>query len=434
MPLALPEPPAAALQGSPPATLSLYLHVPFCTDKCLYCDFFSVPRRTVKPHLLERVVEETVALGARFLEAAGPTARVQTIFVGGGTPSCLPPRLLRALLGAFGSRAPAEWTVESNPETLSESFLDSCEAAGVTRLSVGIQSLHPAHLVTLQRRASARQALAALSLLRKRWKGRLNLDFITGIPGQTVEELREDLAVVERRWPGHVSLYQLTVEPGTPLEARVQDGTMRINHPATDEDLWLGGSDELQARGYRQYEVSNFSLPGMECAHNLRYWQLAPYCGAGPGAVSTVPGAWAAKVMGRPELSSTGSVVRLTAPRDIHEFLRGPEGAWGMEAEVVRPTDFLLECLMMGLRVADGIPEELICSRFSAGLDELFPGLWQDWVARGYAVPFDGVSRASRRLTPEGLMILDHLLGIVMDRLPRDRLDAVAVRWPEPAG
>jgi len=200
-----------------------------------------------------------------------------------------------------------------------------------------------------------------------------------------------------------------------------------------DQDLWLAGRDELRSRGYRQYEVSNFALPGMECAHNLRYWRLQPYAGAGPGAVSTVPGAWAAKVIGRHELSSPASVARLTVPRDITAFLRGHEGAWGIEVEVVRPSDFLLECLMMGLRMADGIPEGLLKSRFGLGLDELFPGLWDDWVHRGHAVPYGPAAQRTRRLTPEGLMILDHLLGIVMERLPRERVDAAGVRWPEPS-
>jgi oxygen-independent coproporphyrinogen III oxidase len=417
--LALPEPPAA------PHNLSLYVHVPFCTDKCLYCDFFSLPRRTVTQPVIERVVEETVALARQFLHAAGNGTRVETIFIGGGTPSCLPPALLRQLLGAFSPCQPSEWTVESNPETLSESFLDECERAGVNRLSVGIQSLRSEHLAVLQRRATRDQALSAMSRLKRRWKGRLNLDFITGIPGQTEAEVREDLAVAADGWPDHVSLYQLTVEPGTPLEAQVGDGTLRTNDPARDEELWLAGREELQARGYRQYEVSNFALPGMECAHNLRYWRLEPYCGAGPGAVSTVPGAWAAEVVGRPELSSPGAVVRLSAPRDIKGFLQGSEGHWGLETEVIRPSDFLLECLMMGLRIAGGVREDLLRSRFGSGLSELFPGLWERWVGHGQAHAFDG----RWRLTPAGLLILDHLLGEVVDKLPRE-IDRGTVTWP----
>jgi oxygen-independent coproporphyrinogen-3 oxidase len=380
----------------------------------------------VKPPVMERVVQETVDHARRLLQAAENDLRVETIFVGGGTPSCLPPALLRGLLGAFTSCRPSEWTVESNPETLSEAFLEECARAGVTRLSVGIQSLRSEHLAALRRRATREQALAAIALLRKKWRGRVNLDFITGIPGQTVDEVREDLDVVGKGWPDHVSLYQLTVEPGTPLEAQVRDGTLRTNHPARDEELWLAGRDELQARGYRQYEVSNFAVPGMECAHNLRYWHLQPYCGAGPGAVSTVPAAWAAHVVGRPELSSSGPVVRLSAPRDIHGFLQGGAGHWGLETEVIRPSDFLLECLMMGLRISDGIPDAEIRSRFGNGLGELFPGLWKRWVEQGSAAPFDGWWR----LTPSGLMILDHLLSQILEALPRERVDAAGVSWP----
>jgi len=414
-----------------PPIVSLYLHVPFCTDKCLYCDFFSVPRRTVKPPVMERVVQETVNQAQRLLQAAGDGLRVETIFVGGGTPSCLPPALLRGLLGAFSSCRPSEWTVESNPETLSGAFLEECMRAGVTRLSVGIQSLRSEHLAVLQRRATREQALAAITLLRRKWQGRVNLDFITGIPGQTVDEVRQDLDVVGEGWPDHVSLYQLTVEPGTPLEAQVRDGTLRTNHPARDEELWLAGRDELQARGYRQYEVSNFAVPGMECAHNLRYWHLQPYCGAGPGAVSTVPAEWAAQVAGQPRLSSPGPggrgpVARLSAPRDIHGFLQGAAGSWGMETELIQPSDFLLECLMMGLRIADGIPQHEIRSRFGRGLQELFPGLWEQWIEQGHAAPFDG----SWRLTPSGLMILDHLLGEIVERLPREEVDSAGVSWP----
>jgi len=395
----------------------------------VYCDFFSVPRRSVAPPLMERVVRETVSQGLRFLEAAGPGARVETIFIGGGTPSCLPTGLLGELLGAFRPCTPSEWTVESNPETLTVSFLDACEAAGVNRLSVGIQTLHPRHLATLHRHATAEHARAALSLLRRRWKGRLNLDFITGIPGQTVPELLEDLAVADGSWPDHVSLYQLTVEPGTALEAQVQQGTMQANPLVLDEELWLAGRDQLQARGYAQYEVSNFSLAGKECAHNLRYWRLEPYWGAGPGAVSTVPGAWAGAVAGRPGLSSS-TVVRLSVPRDIHGFLGGAAAGWGMDVEVIRPSDFLLECLMMGLRMSRGIEEGTLRSRFGGGLDELVPGLWDEWVRRGHAAPLEAAGGV-RRLTPQGIMILDHLLGTVMDRLPRNQVDAAGVRWPD---
>ncbi len=410
--------------ASPDPGLSLYVHVPFCTDKCLYCDFFSVPRRTVSSPVLAGIMQELVLMTRAFLEAADGPA-VPTIFIGGGTPSCLPPAEFRALLSALQGLGAREWTVESNPETLSESFLDACAAAGVTRISVGIQSLRTELLKTLRRRATREQALAAIDLLRRRWRGEVNLDFITGIPGQKADEVTGDLDVIDTAWPDHVSLYQLTVEPGTPLEAGARDGSIQLNRPEVDEELWLAGREELERRGFRQYEVSNFARPARECRHNLRYWRIDPYAGAGPGAVSTLPAAWAARFTGRPELEEKGPVIRLSSPKSIDSFLQGKNRSWGTEAEVVSSADFLLETLMMGLRLSDGVRDELLQSRFGCGLGEIFPGLWEQWVSAGNAAPFDG----TWRLTSAGLMILDYLLGKMVDRLPRD-LGRGALRWP----
>jgi oxygen-independent coproporphyrinogen-3 oxidase len=416
--------------ATPDPALSLYLHVPFCTDKCLYCDFFSVPHRTVTPAVTEAMVGETVRLARRLVESAGPSARVQTIFVGGGTPSCLPPAQLDALLGAFAGTGCAEWTVESNPETLSESFLDSCRRAGVTRLSVGIQSLDSRHLATLRRHATREQALAAIELVKKHWAGELNLDFITGIPGQSVADVREDLSVIEDGWPDHVSLYQLTVEPGTPLEKLAVAGRMVLNRPELDEELWLSGREELIRKGCLQYEVSNFARPGRECRHNVHYWRLDPYVGAGPGAVSTLPPSWAARAAKRPELAARAqSVVRFAVPRDIRGFLRGEGSFWGIETEIISPADFLLECVMMGLRLSGGIPDSVFRRRFGRGFGELFPGLWEGWVDRGLAA----ASTDTLSLSPEGLLVLDRLLADVLDLLPAAARGGLSLSWPQSA-
>jgi oxygen-independent coproporphyrinogen-3 oxidase len=411
----------------PDPALSLYIHVPFCTDKCLYCDFFSVPRGSVTPTVMEKMVSETTKMAHRLIDSAGSATRVETLFVGGGTPSCLPAAQLKTLLGAFSPLGCSEWTVESNPETLDETFLDECREAGVSRLSVGIQSLKTMHLRTLRRRATREHGEAAMELLRKMWDGELNLDFITGIPGQSVSDVMEDLASVGGGWPDHVSLYQLTVEPGTPLETMVDEGRIRLNRSELDEELWLAARDALQSRGYRQYEVSNFSVPGRECRHNLRYWRIDPYVGAGPGAVSTLPAAWAARTAARPELAGNGqSVVRLTAPKDIGAFLRGEESFWGIETELISPTEFLLENVMMGLRLAGGIPEAMLQSRFGRGFAESFPGVWEGWVSRGLALPPDG----SLKLSPDGLLLLDRLLGDIVARLPDVERSGLSVSWP----
>lgn len=414
----------------PERVLSLYVHVPFCTDKCLYCDFFSVPRGGVSSSIVQRVVEETIRQARHFLDRAGNGFGVETLFVGGGTPSCLPAPQRDALLQAFSGLNSSEWTVESNPETLDDSFLDSCSRAGVTRLSVGIQTLQTRLLRTVRRAATREHALAAIRLLRRRWRGQLNLDFITGIPGQTVSDVREDLSVLDEAWPDHVSLYQLTVEPGTPLERMVNEGSVRLNRGDQDEDLWLAGREALLRRGYQHYEVSNFCRPAKECRHNLRYWRIDPYVGAGPGGVSTLPAAWfggagESALGGVPGAKNATVVVRLTAPKNLDTFLQGESRLWGVETELISPSDFLLESVMMGLRLSAGIKEAAFQARFGQSFPELFPGLWERWVSQGLAQPPDG----SLRLSDSGLLLLDRLLGQAFE-LRQVASPEIRLKWP----
>jgi oxygen-independent coproporphyrinogen III oxidase len=392
----------------PDPGFSLYVHVPLCTDKCLYCDFYSVPCRSVSEEVQSRLIDATIRQVKAFAAAAPDSAKVETLFVGGGTPSALPRRLQERLLTALSVFGAGEWTVEAIPETLDETFLSLCRAVGVNRLSVGIQTLQQDQLDLLKRRASREDSLRAISLLRKKWTGRLGLDFIAGIPGQTVEDVISDLSVVEEGWPSHVSLYQLTMEPGTPLAALVGSGAMSMNAPQRDEELWFEGHDSLIRRGYAQYEVSNFGRPGHECRHNIRYWNIDQYAGAGPAAVSTMPRAWAARLFPAAVLrESTCPVVRVSNPKNIEEFLRREREGWGAQIESISAGDFLIENLMMGLRLARGVSALQIQRRFGASVTTLFPGLWERWMEKGWADP----PGERVRLTEQGLLLLDHLIG-----------------------
>jgi oxygen-independent coproporphyrinogen-3 oxidase len=402
---------------------SLYVHVPFCTDKCVYCDFYSVPCHTVADAIQETVVVETVRQARAALDAAPDGARVETIFIGGGTPSCLSPPLQEKLLTSFAGLGAREWTVEANPETLDEGFLSRCRDAGVNRLSVGIQTLHQDQLDLLRRRATREDCLRAIELLQSKWTGRLSLDFIAGIPGQTPENVREDLSVIERDWPSHVSLYQLTLEPGTPMDGLVEEGTLRLNRPETDEALWFEGMEVLLRRGYAHYEVSNFCRPGHECLHNIRYWNIEPYAGAGPAAVSTLPGAWAGRLLGRDDLSHH-DVVRLSNPRSITTFLKRSASGWGATVERIESEDFFVETLMMGLRLSRGLSSSGLRARFGARIDEIIPGVWERWVSQGRAHP----PSDRLRLTDDGLLLLDLLIGEVIDACAPWR--GAQVVWP----
>jgi oxygen-independent coproporphyrinogen-3 oxidase len=381
----------------------------------------------VSQDIQEAVIHQTILQARYFLRAPAPGTRIETMFMGGGTPSALFRENLARLFEAFSDKAVVEWTVEANPESLDEEFLGLCEGAGVTRLSVGVQTMRDSLLRLLRRPASRSRTLAALELLRSKWHGQLNLDYIAGIPGQSPVEVRDDLALLGQFLPSHISLYQLTFEPETDLARLVEQGRIVPNTREQDEDLWFAGEEELEGRGYRHYEISNFCLPGRECRHNLRYWRMEPYLGVGPSGVSTVPAKTFAHLLGRPDLAETpGGVLRITNTKDFHAFLGGEDSLWGLEVESVRPEDFLLENLMMGLRLQEGVSTAAWERRFSRSFDELFPGLWKRWCADGYAEQPLG----SLRLTESGRMVLDGLLGELADRLAMEGVPQFVISWP----
>lgn len=392
----------------PAAPGALYVHVPFCRSKCRYCDFFSIGGGGRQG----AVVEETL----RQLEflTRGASAPFRTVYVGGGTPSVLDRGDLARLLGGIPASGCLEWTVEANPESLDEGFLDVASRAGVTRLSVGIQTLHDPSMRLLGRPGSRRETLRALRLLETGWRGAWNCDLIAGIPGQSPEELTDDVREVLSRGPGHVSLYSLTLEEGTELERMIRTGLVRPNSPERDEDLWFLGKEILEGAGYERYEVSNFSLPGRRSLHNMGYWRLDPYLGVGPGAVSTLPG-------------PDGRVLRVTQTEDLPLFLEGRGSRWGMEVEEIKPKDFLMETLLMGLRLRDGIRRERFTARFGLSFEEALPGLLPEWVDRGLAAE----DPVSIRLTERGGLalnvLLDRIHGILEGTRPPLRL-----RWPDP--
>jgi oxygen-independent coproporphyrinogen-3 oxidase len=418
------------LGASEHGPLSLYVHVPFCAAKCRYCDFYSEPadRSGTGEQRQAAVVAETIAQLDRFL-AHAPDARFQTVYVGGGTPSVLRPGVLKRLLDRLSVLHAVEWTVEANPESLDREFLDACRRAGVTRLSLGVQSRDDRLLAVLGRPGTDADNSRALEMVRDHWSAPVSLDLISGIPGQTGKDLRRDIETVARVGFAHASLYSLTVEPGTRLAELIASGAVAANRRDHDDRLWLEGRAMLQASGLRQYEVSNFARPGQECRHNLRYWRLEPYLGIGPGAVSTLPPDLAEALTGT---RVQAPAVRLANPRDIGRFLSGSDVAsgapWGIETEAVAAGSFVLETLMMGLRLVSGISAERFRRRFGREADQLAPGVWSGWVARGLAAAEPG----TLRLTDRGLLVLDTLLGVLAEKLSAAGLTAGEVNWPDP--
>lgn len=272
-------------------TVSLYLHIPFCHTRCHYCDFNTyagiLPLR--EPYV--RAVLTEIELAGKLAQLAdGTPRRSRTIFFGGGTPSLLTveqiTRLLNACRKAFAVDELAEITLEANPGTLSREQLAGLRAAGVNRLSIGSQSFDAELLKTLGRIHSPQEIVQALHNARAAGFKSINLDFMFGLPGQTMRHWQETLDQALALRPEHFSLYSLIIEEGTPFYTWTSEGRIIPGDEDLCADMYEYADERLQAEGYENYEISNWSLPGHQSRHNLTYWQNLPYLGMGAGAHS----------------------------------------------------------------------------------------------------------------------------------------------------
>ncbi|MCP5264898.1 MAG: oxygen-independent coproporphyrinogen III oxidase-like protein [Burkholderiaceae bacterium] len=345
-------PDAAPLGLSVPPPLSLYVHLPWCLAKCPYCDFNSHehPRDGVPE---ARYVDAVLA----DLDAALPAIwgrSVQTIFIGGGTPSLFSPDSIERLLSAIRARvrlvADAEITLEANPGTYDATRFEGFAQAGVNRLSIGVQSFDDQALVALGRRHDRRQALAAIESAVRHFKT-FNLDLMFALPGQDPAASQADLAQALAFEPPHLSCYHLTLEPGTPFAKRPP--------PLPDDDMAARMHDaivsDLEAAGYEHYEVSAFARAGHACRHNLNYWTFGDYLGLGAGAHS--------------KLSSYQGIFREVRQRHPSRYMAAALGTGDPIAsrEPVENGERPFEFMLNALRLAQGVPAALFAERTGLG-------------------------------------------------------------------
>ncbi len=278
---------ARVLDGSRPDTI--YAHVPFCRHKCHYCDFYSiVDHRDRIGAFVDRFESEVTAIRAMI----DPDA-IRSAFVGGGTPTMLSPDGLQRVLHAIGS-IPAspleEFTVEANPETVTEAIAEALVAGGADRVSIGCQSFQPALLETLERHHDPASVERSVGRLRNAGIRRINLDLIFGIPGATMADWERDLDAVLALEPQHLSCYGLVFEPGTPLAEKRRLGRIAPIDDAVESAMYDRTRVRLEAAGYEQYEISNWALPGERCLHNLAYWDAGQWVAIGPAAAGNLGG------------------------------------------------------------------------------------------------------------------------------------------------
>jgi len=270
--------------------LSLYFHIPFCTLKCSYCDFNSYAGIESLMHPFVDALCEEMRLWSRFMS----DRRVETVFFGGGTPSLLPlkevERIVGAMREAFDLEPGAEVSFEANPGTVEGDYLRGLLAAGVNRISFGVQSFHDDELTALDRIHSADEAKEAYHWAREAGFERINLDFIYGLSEQPMERWQATLEQAIALGPEHLSLYALTIEEGTKLAHDIERG--RVPGPDGDVQapMYEWSCERMAQAGYRQYEISNWCRPSKECLHNLVYWRNGEWLGLGPGAHSHLGG------------------------------------------------------------------------------------------------------------------------------------------------
>ncbi|MDY6832367.1 MAG: radical SAM family heme chaperone HemW [Thermodesulfobacteriota bacterium] len=316
----------------------LYLHIPFCAKKCRYCDFFSLAAPGRIPSFVKALLRE--------IHLAGPLVpgMVDTVYIGGGTPSLLSAAQVDAVLSAvrdsFRLSPNAEVTMEVNPDSADPVWLAAVRQAGVNRINIGIQSLDDARLAFLGRVHSARQAEAALEAARRCGFDNIGADIIYALPGQTRRDLEEDLDRALSFSPGHISCYMLTCEPGTPMARALENREFDSLPDRQAADLFDTVSRYLTGRGYLHYEISNFATsPATMARHNTKYWRRVPYVGLGPSAHSyTGTHRW-------------WNHCDLDAYEKALQQGRLPR----QEEETLTPAQQMLEAIYLGLRTADGI-------------------------------------------------------------------------------
>ncbi len=380
-------------------TVSAYFHIPFCRSKCTYCGFYSETGRDSQ--YMRQEIIRMLGMFTFFHDAIGFSS-IRTVYLGGGTPSVLDRKSLILLckgIRALTDTEPAEWTIEANPESTDKEFCAILKDLGIGRLSMGIQSFQPELRRCLGRIEPEEGLEARLEKILGVWDGTLNLDLITGIPGQTVAMAVEDAAGALGYHPDHLSLYTLSVEPGTVMQKNIRKGFYGLPKEEESEDMWFSASDVLTSAGYERYEVSNFAAPGKRCLHNTSYWSMKPYTGCGPTAVSTLP-------------SKTGPV-RLTFDTK-HQLHR----------EDISPSDFLLDYLIMGLRTIDGISFSELENVFNTNVFLLLGELISTWKNSGWIAE----DKMRLRMTDNGLSILDVFLREASSILGKS--PPKTIKWP----
>ncbi|MCD8190193.1 MAG: radical SAM family heme chaperone HemW [Clostridiales bacterium] len=385
-------------------TLGVYIHIPFCKSKCAYCDFYSLPGHE------SRMDAYALALAANLNELAPSMASytVDTVYLGGGTPSIFGEQRLKNLLNlvikTLHLAKDCEFTMECNPDSVTPSLIRTVRKAGVNRISLGMQSAQDDELRAVGRPHTMEQTRKAVQAIRKGKIKNLSLDLIYGLPGQTMESWQASVEEAIALGPEHLSLYALTLEEGTPLWAARERTPMADDDEQADRYLWA--VERLKTAGYEQYEISNFAMPGYASRHNQKYWRGEEYVGFGPAAHSDFGGC------------------RYSYIADLEGYIDGMASGRELvaESEQIPEKERAREYLMFRLRTAEGILQEEYHRLFRMNFAPLQNKL-EEYAAQGWAVSEKG----RWHFTPEGFLRSNLLIGEILEAQEADMVKNSAV-------
>jgi oxygen-independent coproporphyrinogen-3 oxidase len=372
-------------------TAALYIHIPFCEKRCIYCDFYTVAGMASRIPDYIAALKKEIAL--RAAESFWQRQRFATIFFGGGTPSLLSPQQLAEILdtvfNSFQFERHPEITIEANPGTITSEQLAQYRFAGVNRLSLGVQSLHAEELEQLDRIHSPQQAMDAVAMARHAGFDNINMDFIFALPQQTILRWQESLERALELQPTHISAYNLTIEHGTPLDAKIRKGEVQPLSEEEERKFYHSTMDFLERHGYRQYEVSNFAKPNFEARHNIKYWDGSVYLGLGASA------------------HSYDGQRRFWNVANLRKYLEALAAARLPEdyAEQLTESQRMFETAFLGLRQRRGVDLAAFAKKFRRSFDKTFNGVVGDMEKGGLLIRRDNYLQ----LTREGLFLCDEI-------------------------
>lgn len=366
----------------------LYIHIPFCESKCVYCDFYSMANNN---HLIDKYIDTLLVEAAQRKNELN-SETITTVYLGGGTPSLLSitqlSKLVNVLKKVFDFSDVEEFTIEVNPDDVTADYIQQAKSLGINRVSMGVQSFNDEDLRFINRRHTAKQATDAIHIIKEAGINNISIDLIYGIPGQNIKIWKNNVDTAISLLVQHISAYTLMYEEGTRLSVMRSLG--KINE--VDDDVVAAMYDylvaQLKSNGYTHYEISNFALPGFHSRHNSSYWNLTPYLGLGVAA------------------HSFDGTVRRFNPSNLKKYLDAlGEGKLYVEVENITQAERYDEYVMLRLRTADGIDADELMHRFGEEYYQFFIEKTKPLVSEGYLINENG-----RYYIPENhIMISDNI-------------------------